>query len=270
MSIYGHLASKLSEGLFHKAILESGITSLAKPNIVVPLNEARLLSRKFATAMGCASEVLSCLRNLPVQRIIQQQMPFLSGLVTGSEVLPEPLEDAFRGGRFNRVPLIIGTNHDEWRWTIARAELRSGKPLEAGQYHAALIDFFGDIGPKVEAEYPLSRFGGPSEALAAAETDAYFSCSAIRNDAYFARHVSVYGYEFNYSHAPMYMPPVSFPYGASHTIELQFIFPGFHGDSGAVHPLTAAETALLQYHGSLLDEFRERRRSKRNWFSRLA
>ncbi len=43
---------------------------------------------------------------------------------------------------------------------------------------------------------------------------------------------------------PMYMPPVSFPYGAAHTTELQFIFPHFHGGSGTVHPLSVGETAL--------------------------
>jgi para-nitrobenzyl esterase len=244
LSVYGHMASPGSKGLFHKGILHSGLTGIAKPNLVLPLADATALGKKFAVAMGCATDTAACLRRLPVQKIIDQQMPFLSGLIVGGQTVPEPLEQAFRSGRFNKVPLINGTNHDEWRWPAARVELRSGKPLAPGQYLAALTDFFGDAGAKVESEYPLSRFGSPSEALAAAETDAYFSCTAVRNDATLSKSAPVYGYEFNYSHAPMYMPSASFPYGAAHTVELQFIFPLFHGGSGTVHTLNSAESEL--------------------------
>ena len=137
-----------------------------------------------------------------------------------------------------------GTNHDEWRWPLARTELRVGKPLTVEQYPAEVVRFFGDIGPKVVAEYAPSQFGSPSEALAAAETDAYFSCGALRNDHWLAQYVPVYGYEFNDADAPMYMPSPSFPYGAAHTKELQFIFPLFHGGSGTQHPLTSSESEL--------------------------
>jgi len=42
----------------------------------------------------------------------------------------------------------------------------------------------------------------------------------------------------------MYMPTATFPYGAAHTAELQFLFPMFHGGSGVSHPLTSEESAL--------------------------
>ena len=244
VSIYGHLVSPASAGLFHKAILESGLTFIAKPNLVVPLSDAVVLGQRFAAAMGCKNNAADCLRSLPVQRIIDQQMPFLAGLVTGGAVVPESLETALRAGRFNRVPIINGTNHDEWRWPVARTELRSGKPLQADQYRPALIDFFGPTGTKVEAEYPLAKFKSPSEALAASQTDAYFACAALKSNESIARYRPVYGYEFNYADAPMYMPKASFPYGAAHTVELQFIFPQFHGGSGTMHELSASEKEL--------------------------
>jgi para-nitrobenzyl esterase len=38
--------------------------------------------------------------------------------------------------------------------------------------------------------------------------------------------VPTFGYEFNDEHAPMaFLPPATFPYGATHTDELQFLFP---------------------------------------------
>ncbi len=250
ISVYGHLASPESKDLFHKAIIESGFTDyaegpLASPrSVITPLAEANRLGSKFAAATGCSDGTAACLRRLPVETIINQQFPFISGLIIGGAAVQKPLDPMLREGTFNRVPIINGTNHDEWRWPAARAELRSGKPITVDRYAGELTNFFGEAAPKVANEYPASRFNSPTEALAAAETDAYFSCGALRNDQWMAHYVPVFGYEFNDSHAPMYMPTASFPYGAAHTIELQFIFPGFHGGRGTAHPLSAAESAL--------------------------
>ncbi len=250
ISVYGHLAAPGSSGLFHKAILESGFTDYAKSiranprSVITPLADAEQLADKFAVAAGCNKDVPTCLRQLPVQKIIDQQMPFISGLIDGAPPVPEPLDSVIRNGTFNRVPIINGTNHDEWRWPLARTELRTGKPLTTEQYPIELGNFFGDLAPKVADEYTPAQFRSPSEALAAAETDAYFSCAALRNDARLANYVPVYGYEFNDANAPMYMPTPSFPYGAAHTAELQFLFPMFHGGSGVSHSLTTEESAL--------------------------
>ena len=250
ISVYGHLASLESRGLFQKAILESGFTDYAEGPLVSPrsvitsLGEATRLGGKFAAAVGCTENVAACLRHLPVQKIIDQQMPFISGLVIGAPSVPKPLDAVLREGTFNRVPIMNGTNHDEWRWPLARTELRTGKPLTVDQYPGELAKFFGDAASRIATEYPASAFDSPSAALAAAETDAYFSCGAIRNNDWLAHYVPVYGYEFDDANAPMYMPAVSFPYGSAHTKELQFIFPMFHGGSGTPHPLTPAESSL--------------------------
>jgi para-nitrobenzyl esterase len=243
VSIYAHLASPGSSGLFQKAIVESGSISIPKQTIT-PLSDASKLGHGFATAMGCRGDVMACLRRLPVEQIINRQVPFLAGLVTNVPSVPTSLQAALQDGHFNHVPMIIGTNHDEMRWLAARVELRTHEPLSAEHFQAAVADFFGEIWPKVVAEYPLEAFGAPVEALAAAQTDAFFACDTWRVDHWMARSAPVYGYEFNDAAAPIYMSQPSFPYGAAHTKELQFIFPLFHGGSGAPHPLTAAENKL--------------------------
>ena len=56
-------------------------------------------------------------------------------------------------------------------------------------------------------------------------TDSLFSCTKNISDEVFSLETPVFGYEFNDTNAPMlFLPPVSFPYGASHTDELQFLF----------------------------------------------
>jgi acyl-CoA synthetase (AMP-forming)/AMP-acid ligase II len=55
------------------------------------------------------------------------------------EVLPQTLKTAFATGEFNRVPIINGTNRDEWRLFVALSEL-AGNPVTAGGAVASLAD----------------------------------------------------------------------------------------------------------------------------------
>ena len=57
--------------------------------------------------------------------------------------------------------------------------------------------------------------------------------------------VPVYAYQFDDRNAPSYFPPVSFPTGAYHTADIQFLFPFFHGGPlGIPHPLSQAQQVL--------------------------
>ena len=48
-------------------------------------------------AVGCGDDkdASSCLRASPVQKIITQQMPFLTGMIVESPSVPQALEAAF-------------------------------------------------------------------------------------------------------------------------------------------------------------------------------
>ena len=75
------------------------------------------------------------------------------------------------------------------------------------------------------AQYPLASYPSPSIALGAAGTDGIFACNSRTSIRRMANFVPVFAYEFNDQNAPMlFLPPVSFPYGAAHTSELQYIF----------------------------------------------
>ena len=57
--------------------------------------------------------------------------------------------------------------------------------------------------------------------------------------------VPVYAYEFDDRSAPWYFPKLSFPHGAAHTIDIQFLFNNWHGGSlGIAHPLNEKEEHL--------------------------
>ena len=76
----------------------------------------------------------------------------------------------------------------------------------------------------IAAKYPLTAFPSPSVALGAVGTDAIFACPALTIDQSVSRFVPTFAYEFNDENAPeLFLPPVSFPYGAAHASEIQYL-----------------------------------------------
>ena len=127
------------------------------------------------------------------------------------------------------------------------------QPLTADQYEAAVTPTYsGNAGPggsplayaagtadKVLAEYPVSNYPTPQLADDAAFTDPG-ACRALHVDNLWSKHVPVYAYEFDYQNALYYFPPMSgFVPLAAHMIDIQFLFPLWHGGQlGVSHPLT--------------------------------
>src|SRR5262249_10184573 len=80
-------------------------------------------------------------------------------------------------------------------------------------------------------------------AFASAGTDAAFACPALAADELLSQFVSTSAYEFNDENAPQdFLPPVTFPYGAAHASEIQYLFA--LPVSVPHPPLNAAQTTL--------------------------
>jgi para-nitrobenzyl esterase len=223
LSVLSQLASPAARGLFTRAIVESGAYDLTQ----APLATAEAAGQDFAAKAGCASQTAACLRSLPVQTILASEnaagyQPDIDG-----QVLTQSLGTAFAAGQFNRVPVINGTNHDEWRLFVAEAELE-GAPVTAANYQSMISSTLGvpaPIAAVIAAQYLLSAYPSPAVALGAVGTDAIFACPGLKVDQSLSAFVPTHGYEFNDSSAPeLLLPPVSFPYGAAHASELQYLF----------------------------------------------
>jgi para-nitrobenzyl esterase len=82
-----------------------------------------------------------------------------------------------------------------------------------------------DAAPLVLAEYPLDDFDSPDLAVGAIGSDGIFACPARAADQILASQIAIFGYEFNDVNAPeLFLPPVSFPYGATHASELRYLY----------------------------------------------
>ncbi|REE95201.1 carboxylesterase/lipase family protein [Thermomonospora umbrina] len=223
LSVLSLLASPGSAGLFSAAINQSGAYALKLPG----LSTARQQGTAFATAAGCADQSATCLRSLPTAQVLTHQGGSAFPTVDGT-VLPRSLDDAFSRGAFHRVPVVNGTTRDESTYFIAANYDLIGKRVTAEGYPAG-IQAMAFVSPeqarRVAEKYPLGDFPSPALALAKVATDANFACPALNVDHWLAARVPTYAYEFDDPKAPqLYLGPVSFPYGAYHASELQYLF----------------------------------------------
>ena len=223
LSVFSQLASPSAANLFQKAIIESG----AYQQTTQTLATAEAAGTAFATAAGCSSQTAACLRALPVSTLLANQNPAGYTPNIDGNFLPLSLGTALATGQFHHVRIIQGSNHDEWRlFTALDFDLTIG-PIGNNEaaYEAALASLVGPGAPIVAAEYPLASFPSADLAFATAGTDVVFACPAYDADLAMSQFVPLSTYEFNDENAPQdFLPPVTFPYGAAHASELQYLF----------------------------------------------
>jgi para-nitrobenzyl esterase len=233
LSTFVNLVSPTAHGLFHRAIVESGAYMQTQPTLAQ--TEAR--GARFATAVGCnqpnPADVLACLRGLSVSTVLANQALTLLGSgappnVDG-KVLTQSVGTALASGQFNRVPLMNGTNHDEWRLFVGSGFDLAGGPVTAATYVPAITATIGNAAaaPQVATNYPVpAQFPTFDHAVGAVGTDVNYACPARFVDELASSFVPTFAYEFSDEKAPQnYLPPMSIPYGASHASEIQYLFP---------------------------------------------
>ncbi|GAB4200227.1 MAG: carboxylesterase/lipase family protein [Sandaracinaceae bacterium] len=237
LSVCLHLVAPGSEGLFQRAISQSG---LCDSELSVRA-ERDVVSNDLVAALGCesASDVAACLRGKSMEEIrdassldgvfgtltarVRPWWPYVDGVV-----IPEPIRDAIVGGRSGTEPLIVGWNRDEGTLFVDLAE-RSGVVADEAAYHelaASLAASAGIAAGAVEAQYPLASYPEPGAAIAAMLGHAALACPSRRAARLLAEHgheVRVYRFDF---------PDASFQLGerperdlgAFHSAEIQFVF----------------------------------------------
>ena len=257
-SVYSNLASPTAEGLFQRAIAESGayaqfqhyynyIVSVAtgetSGTTLVPSGTA------IASSVGCGSQTSDCLRGLPASTLALAEPATVYPFVDGT-ILTQTPAAAFASGEFNQVPLISGGNHDEWRIFVAQEYDFAGHPLvtEADYLNAVAALWPPQLVPAVEFLYPLSSYPSPGVALGASGTDGIFACPERNSVRLLSQFVTTYAYEFNDENAPDLFAPLglaTFPLGAYHAAELQYLF-DFNERFAGFNPFTPAQQDLSE------------------------
>jgi para-nitrobenzyl esterase len=243
-SVCANMASPTAFGLFARAIAESGCIFPARTKQAAEQQGAAL-----AKSLGCTkpASAAACMRTKPAAAILKAEpsAQLAWGPVTGGFTLPLDPIKAFETGHYLHVPLLQGSNLNEGEFFVGiEFDLLAGHPLTAAQYPKVVTAQFGaTAGKAVLAHYPLSKFPSPDLAFAQVLTDSEFSCPALLTDILTQRSGN-YAYEFSDPHPPNDFPiTFSFPLGAAHSTELQYVF-GRIPFLDTIPPFTPAQFGL--------------------------
>jgi para-nitrobenzyl esterase len=234
MSVGTLLGTPRARGLFQRAILESG----AAHNVSSPERAAEVTER-FLSELGLARVDLEVLRKAPVSEILRAQDATSLGLgmVSGSlpwqpsvdgDLLPEPAIRAIAAGRGAPVPILVGTNRDEWklftlgdtglaRMDEAHLRRRLGRTLPGDAPDGRLL---GDHAYELYRGLGGDRRGlPPRERWIAFQSDRVFHAPALRLAELQSAVAPAYSYLFDW--AP---PLLRGRIGACHGLEIAFVF----------------------------------------------
>jgi para-nitrobenzyl esterase len=116
--VISQMASPLTEGLFHRAIVESG-SALATTDRSLKLADAETMGVKLATALGIkdGADALKSMRAATFEQILEaarkEEVGFRASPVVDGHVIPMPVGEMFKAGKQRKVPLIVGANQGE-------------------------------------------------------------------------------------------------------------------------------------------------------------
>lgn len=236
MSIGCLLAMPAAKGYFHKAILESGVGSTAGP-----LNGAVDITGQFLELMNIKSDDVEALRALTVQQLLDVEMKLRTGAagpgevskitvttpVIDGETIPDTPTTVVRQGAVRDVPLLIGTNLEEWK-LFAMMQPDIGKIDNAEVARRLGIFISADNVPGLMETYRKAREkrgapAGPADLLSAIQTDLMFRMPAIQLvEAQRDNNQPVYNYLFTWK-----SPVMGGVMGACHALEIGFVFGGY-------------------------------------------
>lgn len=210
------LASPLAEGLFHRAILQSGgFDSVSRADAEGP--ESPETNPSLAVSARLGAETADELRAIPAEKIIEafkSSDAFAVALPTviedGVSLPAGEMRKAFSSTKtFNAVPIITGTNRDEMKFfNIADPRLvKKFLGVFLTSRDKGLYDAAGEYPSRV---WRIRSVDGPAEAMAA------------------AGHDDVYAYRFDWDEGGRFLfTDLGHLFGAAHAIEIPFVFNRF-------------------------------------------
>jgi len=242
-SIYIHLVSPGSKGLFSQAIVESGpfFSHGAIINATHAKEDAEQFGVDYAQSLGCSGpDAIACMRNISPDALVNatpsSPSEFWSTHTVMFEpnvdgwVLPDTLDNLYLNHREAAVPLMVGNNANDGTTLSADAN------MSVAEYQAFLESRFGSDAGAVFAQYPANSTAEVQLQLAQIMENMDF-IDSVKFSAGSAGDISPDTYMYRYS----YIIPGQ-PEGAFHGSELMLLFsvPGV-----PVDPVVAANVVDL-------------------------
>ncbi|XP_021487314.1 acylcarnitine hydrolase-like isoform X2 [Meriones unguiculatus] len=237
VSVSSHVVSPRSQGLFHGAIMESGVALL--PGMVSNFSED--VYQMVASLSGCeamdSKGLVRCLRGKSEAEIlvINKDLMMIPAVVDG-EFLPRHPQELLASVDFHPVPSIIGFNNDEYGWIIPKVigSVQTIKEMTRENLQAVLKNTAAQMMlPPECSDLLMEEYMGDTEDPQALQIqftemmgDFMFVIPSLQVAHFQRSHAPVYFYEFQ--HQSSFLKHIRPPHvKADHGDEVPFVFGSF-------------------------------------------
>ncbi|MBL8683478.1 MAG: carboxylesterase family protein [Myxococcales bacterium] len=255
ISVCLHLVAPASQGLYRRAVSQSGLCDSALPTRA----QAEMAGTDVVRSLGCdtAPDLGACMRGKTMPEVrtagalggnvfatllasTRSSWPSIDGTV-----LPGQFRERVTAGSVADVPMIFGWNRDEGTLFVALAEL-GGTMIQESTRAMVLDSLASQSGvdrAAIDAQYPRSRYSDVRLAIAEPLGHFALACPSRRAAKLLAeRGRTVFTYRFDFPDAAFQLPP-DWALGAFHSAEIQFVFgrsarvgmPRFNAEQSMLH-----------------------------------
>jgi len=227
VSVCNLLATPLAAGLFHRAVIESGGCDLASS-----LEKGYEQGQGLAQALGCRTEnPLPCLRAKSAKELLLPSDEMITGAAAHIDhyVLSDQPLQVIKTGKFNKVPVIVGSNRDEFNLTVL---LTPGGIFASRKMVVKSME--KQLGPRAQEVlklYSFDDYARPAYVIGAAFTDGFGSRAFAAAEA-LAPYTPVYLYRFDWDEERL-----GKTLGAFHGLEIPFVFGTLDAKKASLHLL---------------------------------
>jgi para-nitrobenzyl esterase len=202
-------ATPLAKGLFQRAIGESG----GQFTRIATLAEAERNGVAFASDKGSA---IKALRALPAEQLAAAQT-FRTGVNVDGYVLPGDVRTIFAQKQQSNVPVIVGSNANEWTTLSNPAQF----PKTMEEYRKRVEVEYSGMVNEYDAVYPAKTDADIAEAVLAVGRDRTFTLE-MRTWARMVTAAGARAFVYQFSHVPP--SPRAKEWGAYHASEISYVF----------------------------------------------
>jgi para-nitrobenzyl esterase len=232
MSVNALMSSPRADGLFQRAVAESGLGREPSETF----EQAEVEGQRLAASLGLVDPDAAALRALPAEQVAGLPVDLLGGgAPILDDVLPASVSDTFEAGEEADVPYLVGSNDLEF------PDAFIGSEVEADRLRAQILG--------ADRAAAVAAYGGDDELDRHLVSDVVFSEPARHLALLHATRAPTYLYRFSVV-TPELAATVG---GAPHAMEIPYVFDATAGQRFMVKDAAALAATISDYWVSFAD-----------------